>query len=107
MIILAVFASLFLISQALERTLVPPPILLTLAGIFFSLIPPSILEAWDNADVCFRLAEVGLVLLLFADATRTNLQMLAHNGAVPARLLTVGMLLTILLGAVIARMLFS
>jgi NhaP-type Na+/H+ or K+/H+ antiporter len=110
MITLADFASLFLfyslISQALERTLITPPIRFTLAGILPSLTAPSIRDAWVNADILFRLAEVGLVLLLFADASRTNLQMLAHNGGVPARLLTVSMLLMILLGAVIARMLF-
>jgi hypothetical protein len=60
MITPTVFTSLLLfyslISQALERTLVTPPILFTLAGILFSLIAPSILDAWVNADVLFRLA---------------------------------------------------
>jgi sodium/hydrogen antiporter len=112
MITFAVFVSLLLcyslISRTLERTFVTPPILFTLAGILFSLIAPSIFEAWVNADVLFRLAEIGLVLLLFADASRTNLQILAHGGGVPARLLTVGMLLTILLGlGIISTVLLS
>jgi NhaP-type Na+/H+ or K+/H+ antiporter len=46
------------------------------------------------------------VLLLFTDASRTELRVLRNIRELPARLLSVGMLLTILLGAVAAKLVF-
>jgi sodium/hydrogen antiporter len=67
---------------------------------------PGILKAGVNAEVLFLLSEIGLVLLLFTDASRTDLNMLRRIGNLPVRLLGVGMLLTVLLGAVAARLVF-
>src|SRR5208283_2854684 len=53
-----------------------------------------------------HLAEVGLVMLLFTDASRTDLNVLRSIKNLPARLLSTGMLLTIFLGAVVARRVF-
>ena len=53
-----------------------------------------------------RLAEIGLVLLLFTDASRTELDILRSIGNLPVRLLSIGMLLTIAFGAVVARLVF-
>ena len=53
-----------------------------------------------------RLAEVGLVLLLFTDASRTDLSVLKNIRALPARLLSTGMLLTLLLGTLAALVVF-
>ena len=52
------------------------------------------------------LAEVGLVLLLFSDASRINLQVLKATIQLPTRLLSIGMPLTILLGAIGAVVVF-
>jgi len=67
---------------------------------------PEILKAGVNAEVLFRLSEIGLVLLLFTDASRTDLNTLRRIGNLPVRLLSIGMLLTIFLGAVAARLVF-
>lgn len=53
---------------------------------------PEILKAGFNAEVLFRLSEIGLVLLLFADASRTDLNTLRRIGSLPVRLLSIGML---------------
>ena len=53
-----------------------------------------------------RIAEVGLVLLLFTDASRTDLRVLKNIRNLPARLLSTGMLLTLLLGALGALVIF-
>ena len=53
-----------------------------------------------------RVAEVGLVLLLFTDASRTDLHVLKSIRNLPVRLLSTGMLLTILLGALAALAVF-
>jgi NhaP-type Na+/H+ or K+/H+ antiporter len=110
MISLAIFLSLLffysLISQRLERTILTAPMIFTLAGMVVFAAYPRILETGINEEVLFRLAEIGLVLLLFTDASRTDLNLLRRIGNLPARLLSVGMLLTIFLGAVSARLVF-
>jgi sodium/hydrogen antiporter len=110
MISLAVFLSLLffysLISQRVERTILTAPIVFTVAGMLVFTVFPSILETGINKEVLYRVAEIGLVLLLFTDASRTDLGGLRRIGNLPARLLSVGMLLTIFLGAVAARLVF-
>jgi sodium/hydrogen antiporter len=110
MVSLVVFVSLLffysLISKRLERTIVTAPIVFTVAGMLMFPALPAILKAGINAEVLFLLSEIGLVLLLFTDASRTDLNMLRRVGNLPVRLLSVGMLLTILLGAVAARLVF-
>lgn len=94
-----------LVSARLEKTVVTAPILFTLAGM---LVFPAMGQAAARihpADF-LMLAEIGLVLLLFTDASRTDLKVLGNIRALPARLLSVGMLLTILLGAVAAKLVF-
>jgi sodium/hydrogen antiporter len=110
MISLAIFLSLLffycLISGWIERTILTAPMIFTLAGMLVFVAYPRILETGINEEVLFRLAEIGLVLLLFTDASRTDLKLLRRIGNLPARLLSVGMLLTIFLGAVTARFVF-
>ena len=45
-------------------------------------------------------------MLLFTDASRTDLNILRSIRNLPARLLSIGLLLTILFGAVVARLVF-
>ena len=66
----------------------------------------GILSAGFTANVALHIAEVGLVMLLFTDASRTDLNVLSSIRNLPARLLSAGMLLTILLGALVARLVF-
>ena len=105
MMSLAIFLSLLLfyslISQQLERTILTAPIVFTIAGMLVFTAFPWILDPGTNEEVLFRLAEIGLVLLLFTDASRTDLKLLRRIGNLPARLLSVGMLLTIFFGAVV------
>jgi sodium/hydrogen antiporter len=107
--LLAVFIALLfvfgLISSRLERTAVTAPIFFTLAGI---LTYPAVNTAAGRQEAHWflELAEIGLVLLLFTDASRTDLKILRNIRELPARLLSVGMLLTILLGTVAAKLVF-
>ena len=107
---LAVFISLLflysLVSRRLEQTIVTAPIVFTAAGMLMFPALPAILKAGVNAEVLFRLAETGLVLLLFTDASRTDLNVLRSIGNLSIRLLSAGMLLTVLFGAVAARLVF-
>ena len=107
---LAVFVSLFflysLISRRLEQTIVTPAIVFTVAGMLTFPALPAILRFGVNAAMLSWLAEIGLVLLLFTDASRTDTTVLRYIGNLTLRLLSVGLLLTILFGAVAARLIF-
>ncbi len=108
--LIAIFVTLAflysLVSGRLERTVVTAPIAFTAAGALMILLLPE-LRGWQgNAEVFLRIAEAGLVLLLFTDASRINLQVLKSIRNLPARLLSTGMLLTILLGAIGAMVVF-
>jgi len=109
MISLAILVSLFffysLVSRRLEQTIITAPIVFTVAGMLMFPALPLIQGFGVNASVLSWLAEIGLVLLLFTDASRTSLSVLTI-GTLAVRLLSVGMLLTILFGAVAARLVF-
>ncbi len=110
MISLAILVSLFffysLVSRRLEQTIITAPIVFTVAGMLMFPALPLIQGFGVNASVLSWLAEIGLVLLLFTHASRTSLSVLLTIGTLAVRLLSVGMLLTILFGAVAARLVF-
>ncbi len=73
------------------------------------LVGPEWLDSIDFAPdghTVRDLAEVTLALVLFADASRIDLRALRREYAVPARLLGIGLPLTIVAGAGVAALLF-
>jgi NhaP-type Na+/H+ or K+/H+ antiporter len=108
--LLAVFIALIffysLVSRRLERTILTAPILFTLAGMAASLLLPELREGPDALALLLHVAEIGLVLLLFSDASRIDLRILQSFRSLPVRLLSTGMLLTIVLGTVGALVVF-
>ena len=110
MTLLVIFIALILlytlVSRRLERTNLTAPIVFTGAGMLALLVLPSLREQQGNLEVFMKVAEVGLVLLLFNDASRIDRQVLKSMRYLPVRLLSVGMLLTILLGALGALVVF-
>ncbi len=110
MIPLATFVLLLflysLVSRRLEQTVVTAPIVFTVAGMLMFPDLQGILRAGIDSKIFLGLAEVGLVMLLFTDASRTDLKVLQSIENLPARLLSTGLLLTILLGAVVAKLVF-
>lgn len=109
--LVAVFLVLLLIycavSRKVEQTLITAPILFTIAGVMMALAPPIDADPHQSMKVFLTIAEIGLVLTLFTDASRTDLRVLKSIRALPARLLSVGMLLTIALGLGAALMVFG
>jgi NhaP-type Na+/H+ or K+/H+ antiporter len=110
MTLIVIFVALILlysmVSRRLDRTILTAPIVFTGAGILVLLVLPSLREQQSNIEVFMTVAEVGLVLLLFNDASRIDRQVLKSMRNLPVRLLSVGMLLTILLGALGALVVF-
>jgi sodium/hydrogen antiporter len=102
---LAALAGVLLAFVALESWrphVVPPAIAFTAAGL---LIGPEVLGWVDiapDAESLRMLAEATLALVLFSDASRIDLRSLRDGYALPARLLGVGLPLTIVAGMLVA-----
>ncbi|MBL9147091.1 MAG: cation:proton antiporter [Phycisphaerae bacterium] len=109
---LVLFLVLLLVYSALSgvfaRTVLTGPILFTLTGFVATLAVPELHDPSQHFSTYLTLAEAGLVMLLFTDASRTRLSSLKGKGmtSLPTRLLTVGMLLTLGLGLVAALVVF-
>lgn len=107
---IAIFVGCFyfyaLFSRLIDRSPLTAPIIFTAMGMILWPEWAHIARAGVSAPVFLRLAEIGLVLLLFTDASRTDLTVLRSIGTLPGRLLSAGMLLTILIGAIAARLVF-
>ena len=89
-----------LVSRRLEQTVVTAPIVFTCAGILVFLLRSASTELELDRKAFLLIAEIGLVMTLFTDATRVDLPSLGNNSNLPVRLLAIGMLPTIALGAV-------
>ena len=105
MVVALVFLAFGLISKRLSTSMITPPICFVLAG--FILSHPALGLVKFEADQHWLkvLLEVTLVLVLFSDAAKIDLQQLKNNYAIPRRMLLIGMPLTIALGTLIANIL--
>jgi len=110
MTLIAVFVAFVflysLVSQRLDRTALTAPIVFAAAGMLTFLVFPGLRDRPASLNVLLRLAEVALVLILFTDASRTDLRILRSIRNLPVRLLSTGMLLTLLLGTIAAAIVF-
>ena len=95
------------VSRRLSGTPVTPTMLFVAIGL---VVGPQVLGGVDLAStgsVVRTLAEATLALVLFCDASRIDLGALRAGVGLPARLLGVGLPLTIALGALVAGVLFN
>lgn len=111
MLLVAVFVAVVfgysLISGRLEKTLLTAPIIFAAAGALLVAASPASLGEFSLDRKGFLLvAELGLVMTLFHDSTKIRLSSLRGSESLPTRLLSAGMLLTIFLGAVAAKLVF-
>ncbi|MEI5998094.1 cation:proton antiporter [Paraburkholderia bengalensis] len=110
MILIAAFISMTflysLVSRRLERTILTAPMLFTALGMLLATSQGALNElAMDRQDLLL-VAELGLVMTLFTDASRVPPRVLKGETSLPVRLLTTGMLLTIGLGVLVAMVVF-
>ena len=111
MILIAAFISMTflysLVSRRLERTMLTAPILFTALGMLMATSQGALNElAMDRQDLLL-VAELGLVMTLFTDASRVPPHLLKGETSLPVRLLSTGMLLTIGLGVLVAMVVFK
>ena len=95
------------ISDRLARWNITGPLVFTVFGFVLANLDWGPLTVDVEAPTVHLLAEVTLALLLFADAARVNLTSLRHDAGLPARLLGIGLPLTVLLGSLAAAWLFQ
>jgi NhaP-type Na+/H+ or K+/H+ antiporter len=111
MILLGIFLTVLfffsLISKRARTTVITAPIVFTIAGMLgFLILPESSKSVVDNHTV-LAIGEVTLALVLFSDASRINVRKVMREYQLPSRLLGIGMPLTIILGGLVAILLFS
>jgi NhaP-type Na+/H+ or K+/H+ antiporter len=93
-----------LVADRLTRLNVSAPIAFVLMGVLATHGPWSVIHVGIESGTLRTMAELALALVLFSDASRVNLSELRHDAAVPARLLGIGLPLTIALGAGLAAL---
>jgi NhaP-type Na+/H+ or K+/H+ antiporter len=107
LVLAAVVFAFGLVSRRLEGTILTAPLVFVVAGVILGPAGLGIAEfALDEHTVLF-LGEIALAIVLFTDASRTNLGALHQNETMPLRLLGIGMPLTIVLGTAIAALVLT
>jgi sodium/hydrogen antiporter len=96
-----------LVSARLERWDVTAPIAFLVLGLGTANGPFALIDLHLHSADIRSLAEITLALVLFADASRVNVKALRTDMTLPARLLGIGLPLTIGAGAAVAAGLFT
>ena len=111
MISLAVFLVLIflfsLVSRGAERIGLTGPVVFTIGGILVFFAQPNTVALEITNPFILLVAEITLVVVLFSDATRLNLRKVMRETLIPARLLAIGMPLTMVAGTLTALLLFT
>ena len=106
MLIVAVFAAaLFayaLLSRSFDLRSVTPQIVCLVAGLVTGWLATEVHLSQASSEDLRLIGEIALVLCLFTDAARIDIRSLRGSAGVPARLLLIGLPLTILLGVLVA-----
>ena len=104
------FAVIIVVYGALAGTLgrwsVTAPMIFVAAGLLLSSLGLNVIQLSMQTEGIKQLTEITLALLLFADASTLSFRQVREDAMLPARLLTVGILLTIALGTITALILF-
>ncbi|MFK8025464.1 MAG: cation:proton antiporter, partial [Ilumatobacter sp.] len=92
------------VSMRAERLPVSMPMLFVAAGVFAGFA--DLVDVSADLEAIALLAEVTLAVILFSDAVRIDLGRLRRHLSIPARLLGIGLPLTMVLGAMVNSFLF-
>lgn len=96
-----------LFAARIDRTVLSGPVLALFFGVF---IGPPLLDLFQsniNREEYQMLAELALALVLFTDASKSNLMVLKKNAGLPIRLLLIGLPLTIAFGILAGLLIFK
>jgi len=101
-VISAVFFIYALVSRSLLWANISAPMVFVGVGILCGPELLGIASFSPESEAGLLVAEIALVIVLFSDASRSNLSELRSDGALSARLLAIGMPLTIMTGTAAA-----
>lgn len=102
----AVFFAFSLISKRIQGTIITPPILFALGGLLLSRVLAETAGLTYNEGGLHTLAELTLILVLAADSSQISLSELRKMKAIPIRLLSIALPLIIVLGTIVAYLVF-
>jgi len=106
--VLAAFAFLYsLVASRLERSPISGALVYVAAGLLCGPLGLNLIDLDIDVEGVSWLAELTLALVLFTDSANARLKVLRKFEAIPARLLLIGLPLTILLGWGVGRLLFG
>jgi len=104
--LLAVFVLVYSsVAGAVERSWISGPIIFTLFGLMIGPVGLDLLSLETDREMIKALAEVTLAMVLFTDAAGADMGVLKKTSGLPARLLLIGLPLTIVLGFGVAALL--
>jgi NhaP-type Na+/H+ or K+/H+ antiporter len=95
------------VAGAVERRWVSGPIVFTCFGLLIGPAGFALLDWETDRELIRNLAEVTLAMVLFTDAAGADVRVLKNTSGVPARLLLVGLPLTIALGFAVGTVLID
>ena len=90
------------ISGRIEGTSITAPMVFTVAGVIVGARSLGLIDLEQHGDEIKLLTEATLTVVLFSEASRIDLRALRGEAGVPARLLGIGLPLTLLAGFVAA-----
>ena len=91
------------LSRQIETSIITLPMVFTAFGWLIGQGGAQLVPLHAEHEVIHSIAEITLILVLFSDASRVELRELRNNYAIPARMLFIGMPLTILLGTLVVH----
>ena len=96
-----------LVSRRLQRSVVTMPMVFVAFGLLVGDHSLGLVHFAVDGHLIHTLAELTLVLVLFTDASRIDLNLLRRQHDLPIRMLAIGLPLTVLCGALVAVALFA
>ena len=94
------------ISKALTRFNISGPMVFAGLGLLISPLGLDVSQVDVDAEFVTIIVEIALVLVLFSDAALLDLKLLRKSWQLPARLLFIGLPLTIVIGTLVAQQIF-
>lgn len=104
-ILAGVFVLYALAASRLDRLWITAPMVFVIAGVALGPSGSGLLPPLENSTT-LHITELTLALLLFADASTVRLRQVRGDAIMPGRLLGIGLPLTMVLGSILAKMLY-
>ncbi len=96
-----------IVSRRVQGTFITMPIIYTALGLLIGSRGLGLVQMGLDSEVLRIVAELTLVLVLASDASRISIKLLRRDHTLPARLLSIGLLLTMVFGTLVAYLMFG